>query len=813
MEDAVKRGGKRMLKKVWKGLCCILLAMTMITPIQITETHAAGDPNWGASYYNGDNPFSWGQCTWYVFGRTLEVTGIRIANRYSQWYNYGTKSSRPASNSIIMLNGNAGFHTAYVENVSGNSMTYSEANNTYYGTGAQKYYKTTVNIDAYLNERRSYGYSSIEFIQLPYQPAPDATWIVPTVNMNQETGVVNVTWPAVSYAKTYFIKIDDSYNNQILQAEAPSRTLTTTLKNKGLYSVFISANSDTGYSFSQKVDFHYRGMPSNQGNNRIVKIRNDYRNCYLYYDSANDMVISKYYSNAEQEQRKYLFKMLKQSDGSYMFQSMYNPAKYLSIQDHHSVDSLIVNLNYKNDDEPQSFWVIPSEFGGYTINRKGTSQVFDKGVGLGKELYIGTHVAIDNQNQYFTFEDANIPPTSVLLDVNSKTILLGKSFQAKASVDPFYANPNITWRTGNSKVATVDKNGKVTAKGVGSTWLYAKTSNGKEAKCLVKVINPATSISFNVKSRTMSKGSQYQFKATIKPSNTTSTVTWRTGNSKVATVDKNGKVTAKGVGSTWLYAKTSNGLEAKVLIKVIPAATSVKINYTSKSIKKGSTYTFKATVNPSKASQAVTWRTGNSKVATVDKNGKVTAKGVGSTWLYAKTWNGKEAKCLIKVTNPATSISLNAKSRTMSKGSQYQFKATIKPSNTTSTVAWRTGNGKVATVDKNGKVTAKGVGSTWLYAKTSNGLEAKVLIKVIPAATSVKINYTSKSIKKGSTYTFKATVNPSKASQAVTWRTGNSKVATVDKNGKVTAKGVGSTWLYAKTWNGKEAKCLIRVYK
>ncbi len=59
---------------------------------------------------------------------------------------------------------------------------------------------------------------------------------------------------------------------------------------------------------------------------------------------------------------------------------------------------------------------------------------------------------------------------------------------------------------------------------------------------------------------------------------------------------------------------------------------------------------YKAIVNPSNASQAVTWRTGNSKVATVDKNGKVTAKSVGNTWLYAKTSNGKEVRVLISVT-------------------------------------------------------------------------------------------------------------------------------------------------------------------
>jgi len=314
------------------------------------------------------------------------------------------------------------------------------------------------------------------------------------------------------------------------------------------------------------------------------------------------------------------------------------------------------------------------------------------------------------------------------------------------------------------------------------------------------------------RSRKMSEGTSYTMRAQVYPVHAANkTVSWRVGNHNIATVDKDGKVYAKSQGKTWLYASTSNGMESKCLIEVLPAATDVKINYTSKGIIKDNSYTFQATVYPNEASQAVTWRTGNSKVATVDKNGNVSAVGVGNTWLYAKTWNGKEAKCLIRVTNPATSISFPFASRKMSVQSRYQFQPIIKPSDTTSTLAWRIGNSNIATVDNNGTVSAKAVGKTWLYATTSNGLEAKVLIEVIPAATGVKINYTSKTIKKDSSYTFQATVYPSEASQAVTWRTGNSKVATVDKIGNVSAIGIGNTWLYAKTWNGKEAKCLIQV--
>ena len=39
--------------------------------------------------------------------------------------------------------------------------------------------------------------------------------------------------------------------------------------------------------------------------------------------------------------------------------------------------------------------------------------------------------------------------------------------------------------------------------------------------------------------------------------------------------------------------------------------------------------------SPSDASRSVTWRTGNSKVANIDKNGKVTAVNAGNTYILS----------------------------------------------------------------------------------------------------------------------------------------------------------------------------------
>ena len=309
-------------------------------------------------------------------------------------------------------------------------------------------------------------------------------------------------------------------------------------------------------------------------------------------------------------------------------------------------------------------------------------------------------------------------------------------------------------------------------------------------------------------------GQTYKLSVNLNPYHSyVGNITWTSSSPSVASVDQNGNVKALKAGGTIIRAKLDNGQEAKVLVRVAAKPIAVKITDSTKVISKGFSYTFRALATPNNASQKVTWRIGNPKIATVDKNGKVTGKSEGLTWLYAKTTNGKEAKALVKIIPQPSSVKLNYSSKVVTLGKQTKFKATVNPTNANQAVTWRSNNTRVATVDKNGLVKAKGVGTAVIYAKTINGKQVKATVKVIPQPKSVKLNTEKRVMRRGTTYKFKATVNPTNANQAVTWRTGNSKIATVDKNGKVTARSAGLTWLYAKTVNGKEIRALIKVTK
>ena len=107
-------------------------------------------------------------------------------------------------------------------------------------------------------------------------------------------------------------------------------------------------------------------------------------------------------------------------------------------------------------------------------------------------------------NQYakannFEFSTApvslEITPTSVALNKTTLTLDTGKTSNLKATVYPSNAaNKKCTWSSSNTRVATVDGNGKVTAKQVGTATITVKTSNGKTATCKVIVNLPAPQI-------------------------------------------------------------------------------------------------------------------------------------------------------------------------------------------------------------------------------------------------------------------------------------------------------------------------------
>ena len=155
-------------------------------------------------------------------------------------------------------------------------------------------------------------------------------------------------------------------------------------------------------------------------------------------------------------------------------------------------------------------------------------------------------------------------------------------------------------------------------------------------------------------------------------------------------------------------------------------------------------------------------------------------------------------------------VSLNKKTLTLNPKKTYTLKPTLAPEGAATTYTWTSSDKKVATVDKNGKVTAVGKGKTKITVKTENEKKAVCTVTVKEAPKSVKLSKEI-TLKKGETYSLKAVLTPSDAYTTYTWTSDNKKVATVDKKGKVKAVGKGTAKITVKTANGKTAVCKVTV--
>ncbi len=462
----------------------------------------------------------------------------------------------------------------------------------------------------------------------------------------------------------------------------------------------------------------------------------------------------------------------------------------------------------------------------WTTNNSTVASVSQKGVVTAK--YPGTAVitatTLDGTNRSAVCVVTVTQPLTSISITEGRAVPLGKTAQIYVSYTPTYAsNKNVTWTSSDTSVVTVSSSGQLYGKKAGTATVYCVSKDGGFTdSCFVRVYIPATGITMSKTSASIWCGASYTLKATLAPTNATyKTIKWTSSNTKVATVDQNGVVTAKAGGTAVITAASAEGgYKATCTITVKEKVTGVSLSRTAASLYTTQSYTLTATVVPATASvKTVKWSSSNSSVATVSSTGVVTAKAVGTTTITAtSTDGGYTASCVVKVYKKVnvTGITIDTAAKTVYKGKTYTIVATIWPSNASDKgVYWKSSNTAVATVSSAGIVKGVASGTAVITATTRDGSYTKQCkITVTQPVTTVKLNSSSVTLAVGASKTLTATVYPSDATnKTVKWTTSDSSVVTVTQNGVVTAKGSGSAVIKATTNDGNYvATCNFTVY-
>ncbi len=307
-----------------------------------------------------------------------------------------------------------------------------------------------------------------------------------------------------------------------------------------------------------------------------------------------------------------------------------------------------------------------------------------------------------------------IPTTEISLDKTSISLYLyyrsGKTTETlKVKYLPANSNDELKWSTSNKKVATV-KDGIVTAKGYGVAIITAKKGN-KEATCTVSVVNPAKSLELN-KTRIILDvaGQSVKISADIEPYNTTDKLTWKTSNSEIAELE----ITSKRTCNVYLKRHGTVVVTAKIGRCTAKCKITVKFDG-SFLIDWGQEINI---ANKTDSFNAV-WRSEDSTIASVNRNGKVSGKQGGST-IIIREENGSTYQYLITVKTRA--IHLNHKRIHVFVCNQAKFNSEkLKVKNAGDDLTFKSSNTAVAVVNANGKVIAKSPGTATITAYSGGG--------------------------------------------------------------------------------------------
>ena len=279
----------------------------------------------------------------------------------------------------------------------------------------------------------------------------------------------------------------------------------------------------------------------------------------------------------------------------------------------------------------------------------------------------------------------DIHATSVSLDSTEKTAERYDDFQLTATIAPLNFTDAVVWTSSNEEVATVSDTGYVEICGVGTAVITVTAGNVK-AVCKITVPQLIDWIEFDEDEIELKAGQTYQLKPYISPSDATNKkLKYTSSDTKVAEVSASGLVTAKSEGEAKIRAAATDGSDEYAVCYVTVTGkakvTGITLDRTSAEVKRGEKLTLNVTVSPSYASnKKVVWKSANTKIATVDANGSVTAKAPGRTKITVTSSENSsyQASCTVTVPYKITYKLNKGKNNASNPSTYYGKKVTLK---------------------------------------------------------------------------------------------------------------------------------------
>ena len=415
-----------------------------------------------------------------------------------------------------------------------------------------------------------------------------------------------------------------------------------------------------------------------------------------------------------------------------------------------------------------------------------------------------------------------VTKTTLARNVNETVSLAAYTLDLSGEA-PAEEAAEVTWKSSNGKVASVDENGTVTCLKSGSATITALMGKVK-ATVTIKVTGLVKGITVTTKkaadSLTVASGKTLALKANVEPANASNkAVTWSiTAGSAYAKVSSSGVITANkdltGVKTVTVTATAKDGSgasgSAEVTLRPLVQGLEIKRPGASENttqvwnMTESNTLQLSAVTYPMAARKDVTWKSSNAKVASVDAGGKITCLKAGTVTITATAKDGSAKKASFKLTVVKLMKDLTLEGGIIAGGKSLTLKPVITPADTTNKkLSWSVSENEAGIkISSSGKLTTKAVKeavkvTVTVSALDGSGVKTTCDVTVCPATTKVTIGTADGStlptkLEAGQTLELKATGNDGSA-QAFTWKTNNKLVTVVDGHVVADAKAAGKT--------------------
>lgn len=232
----------------------------------------------------------------------------------------------------------------------------------------------------------------------------------------------------------------------------------------------------------------------------------------------------------------------------------------------------------------------------------------------------------------------------------------------------------------------------------------------------------------------MTVGEKQLLNVTVLPIDSSeNTVIYISSDTKVASVNGMGRISALAVGKTTITVKAGQVSQSFELQVVEPennfiSVTDIEIGSYEPELEVGNTMAVSGTVVPSDASESeIKYTSSDISVAMVNSTGEV--KGISAGKVNITLTAGRISKTLeLTVKVAATGIKLNSDYLVLKPGETFKLSAGVTPDEACQTVTFKSADISVAEVSSDGLVTGKSTGTTAIIA--SNG-DISVAVSVI----------------------------------------------------------------------------------